>query len=133
MVFVFVITFQIKGDYNTAILNIFNNPFELQLPAINPVYNQKCAWLPITAIIYPGALMAYMRRFDSSRNTKVYIITCVSVFFVGSLIWMLISIASKDSWPYGLVAEPATLGFISFFAWKRKEIKTVWSGKFYDE
>lgn len=59
--------------------------------------------------------------------------TCVSVFALGSVIWMFISIASQDSWPFGLIAEPATLGFISFFAWKRKEIRTLWTGKFYDE
>lgn len=97
------------------------------------MYNQKCAWLPVTALIYPGCLMSYMRRFDTSRNTKVYIVTCVSVFALGSVIWMFISIASQDSWPFGLIAEPATLGFISFFAWKRKEIRTLWTGKFYDE
>lgn len=120
MIFVIILTFQIKKSYNTIILNIFNNPFELQIPTINPVYNQKCAWLPVTALIYPGALMSYMRRFDTSRSTNVYIITCVLIFLVGSFCWMFISIASSDSWPYGLVAEPATLGFISFFAWKRK-------------
>lgn len=77
--------------------------------------------------------MSYMRRFDSSRNTRVYIITCVCVFLFGSLVWLVISIVSKDSWPFGLIAEPAALSLISFFAWKRKEIRTIWTGKFYDE
>jgi hypothetical protein len=77
--------------------------------------------------------MSYMRRFDTSRNTKVYIITCVCVFILGSIVWLVISIFSKDSWPFGLIAEPAAIGLISFFAWKRKEIRTIWTGKFYDE
>ena len=64
--------------------------------------------------------MSYMRRFDTSRNTKVYIITCVTVFLVGSLIWMAISVATSQSLPFGLIAQPAALGLISFFAWKRK-------------
>lgn len=48
--------------------------------------------------------MSYMRRFDTSRNTKVYIITCVTVFLVGSLIWMAISVATSQSLPFGLIA-----------------------------
>ncbi len=64
--------------------------------------------------------MSYMRRFDDSRNTKIYFITCISMFFVGSLVWLAMSIATEESFPFGLVAEPATLGFVALFAWKRK-------------
>lgn len=120
MVFVIIIQFVIKVSYNNIILNEFNNPFELQAPTINPVFNQKCAWLPVTAVLYPGALMSYMRRFDTSRSTNVYLITCVVLFFCGSILWMFISIFSPHSWPFGLVAEPAMIGLVSFFAWKRK-------------
>lgn len=93
--FVFLITFYIHNNYNNIILNLFNSPFQLQVPTINPSYNQKCAWLPITAIIYPGALMSYMRRFDSSRNTKVYLITCVIIFIIGSVVLVLITLGSQ--------------------------------------
>ena len=120
MVFVLLITFAIKISYNTIILNEFNNPFELQLPTINAVFNQKCAWLPVTAIIYPGVLMSYLRRFDSSRNTYIYLITCLVLFLAGSILWMFVSILSPHSWPFGLIAEPSILGLVSFFAWKRK-------------
>ena len=120
MGFVLVINFGFADSYNHAILNEVNNPFELQLPTINAVYNQKCSWLPVTSILYPGVLMSYMRRFDSSRNTTVYLLICVGFFFIGSIIWMLISIFSSDSWPFGLIAEPLILAFIAFFAWKRK-------------
>ena len=120
MVFVLLIRFFINASYNVALLNEFNNPFELQAPTINPVYNQKCSWLPITALIYPGCLMAYLRRFDTSRNTAVYMLTSVVCFFLGALLWMFVSIASADSWPFGLIAEPANLALVAFFAWKRK-------------
>lgn len=133
MVFVILINFVIEVSYNNIILNEFNNPFELQVPTINAVYNQKCAWLPITSIVYPGMLMSYMRRFDTSRNTNVYLITCIVLFLVGSLLWMFVSVVSPHSWPFGLIAEPSMLGLVAFFAWKRKEIRTLWEGKFYDE
>lgn len=77
--------------------------------------------------------MSYMRRFDTTRSTNVYIITCLCLFLAGSLLWMFMSIWTGEAWPYGLIAEPATLLLISFFAWKRKEIKIIWWGKFIDE
>ena len=120
LVFVILINFVIQRSYNTVILNEFNNPWEIQMPTINAVYNQKCAWLPITAIWYPGAFMSYMRRFDSSRNTNVYLITSVVLFLFGALMWMFVSIISPYSWPFGLIAEPLMISLVSFFAWKRK-------------
>jgi hypothetical protein len=120
MAFVLGIHFEANTSYNDLILNYFNYPFELQMPTINAVYNQKCAWLPVTAIIYPGMLMSYVRRFDSSRNTNVYLITCTGLFVVGSFGWMFASIASPHSFPLGLVAEPAMIGLACIFAYKRR-------------
>lgn len=100
MVFVEYIHFAKSTSYNDLILNYYNYPFELQLPTINPVYKQKCAWLPFTAIINPGIFMSYLRRFDVSRNTNIYFIASISVFVIGSVVWMAISTGSTHSWPF---------------------------------
>ncbi len=113
-------------------LNNFNNPFLIQLPTINAVYNQKCSWLPVTSIMYFGMLMSYLRRFDSSRNTSVYVITVTVLFMVGSALWMVISVLSIHSWPLGIVTGPTVLVAVSLFAYKRMEIRTLWEGKFFD-
>ena len=99
MAFVWIIHYTKFTSYNDLILNTYNYPFELQLPTINPVYKQKCAWFPFTAIINPGIFMSYLRRFDISRNTNIYFITAVSVFIIGSIVWVFISIGSVHSWP----------------------------------
>lgn len=65
------------------------------MPTINPQYDQKCAWLPIRAITYPGTLMSFMRRFDATCSTNFYLITCL--FLVGSLLWMFMSIWTGES------------------------------------
>jgi hypothetical protein len=100
MAFVEYIHFVKGTSYNDLILNSFNFPFELQLPTINAVYQQKCAWLPFTAIISPGIFMSYLRRFDISRNTNIYFLTSITSFILGSIVWMLISIGSVHSWPF---------------------------------
>jgi hypothetical protein len=104
LIFIIIIYFTTSSSYNNIFLNDFNYPLELQIPTINPVYNQKCSWLPFTSIIYPGMLLSYLRRFDSSRNTKVYLITSVGLFFLGAIVWMFISIASPFVFPTGLVS-----------------------------
>ena len=87
MAFVLAIHFGLGTSYNNLLINSINAPFEFQFPTINPVLLQKCAWLPITAVAYPGMLLSYLRRFDSSRNTHVYLIIGVVIFVIGSFIW----------------------------------------------
>lgn len=104
----------------------------MQMPTINPVLQQKCSWMPVSAIMYPGVLISYLRRFDTSRNTNIYLITSGILFAMGSLTWMLSSVISSVPLPFGLIAEPAMIGLVCLFAYNRKEISTLWTGKFYD-
>jgi hypothetical protein len=78
-------------------------------------------------------LLSYLRRFDSSRNTNVYLITSSILFFVGGIAWMFISIANPFTFPLGLVSEPCMFGLVCIFAYRRREIRVLWDGKFYDE
>ena len=119
LTFILILQLAIKVSYNNTILDYFNFPFELQLPTINAVYNQKCSWLPITSIAYPGIVMAYMKRFDASRDTYLYLFICGLTFLIGSIVWMFISIISPFSIPFGLIAETAMIGLVALFAWKR--------------
>ena len=91
----------------------------MQIPTINAVYLQKCAWLPFTSVVFPGMMFSYLRRFDSSRGTNLYLITVTVTFIVGGLAWMFISVASPVEFPFGLVSEPCLLGLIVIFAYRR--------------
>jgi len=82
--------------------------------------------LPFTAIIDPGIFMSYLRRFDVSRNTNIYFLTSITVFVIGSVVWMIISIGSVHSWPFEIVTGPTMMGLIVIFAYKRREIRTLW-------
>ena len=92
------------SSYNNLIINNFNYPFLLQIPTINPVYFQKCAWLPFNSIIYPGMLFSFLRRFDSSRNTTLYLVLAIFTFFIGGIAWMFISFVSPFIFPFWLVS-----------------------------
>jgi hypothetical protein len=99
-----VIYYATGSSYNNLIINNYNYPFLLQIPTINPVYFQKCAWLPFTSVIYPGMLFSFLRRFDSSRNTTLYLVLAAITFFIGGIAWMFISLLSPFSFAFGLVS-----------------------------
>lgn len=132
-VIVIVILYVDEGEsYNGLFINKYNCPILIQIPTINPVIDQKCGWVPITAVIYPGMLFAYLRRFDTSRNTKVYLVTTTVLFLVGSIAWAFINTASPVSLPFGCISFPCMFGLICLFAFRRREIRVLWDGKFYD-
>ena len=78
-------------------------------------------------------MFSYLRRFDSSRSTNLYLITVTVTFIIGAIAWMFISVASPIEFPFGLVSEPCLLGLIVIFAYRRVELRVLWEGKFYDE
>ena len=121
-----LIYFTTGNSYNNILLNTYNYPFELQIPTINPVYDQKCSWLPFTSIVEPGVLLSYLRRFDSSRNTTIYLIIATVTFFIGGIAWMFISVVSPVSFPFGLISEPFMFGLVCIFAYRRREIRVLW-------
>ncbi len=104
LIVVVVIYIEEGVSYNNLFLNNYNFPLQMQFPTLNPVYNQKCAWLPITTIVFPGMLLSYLRRFDSSRNTKVYLITATILFLLGGIAWVFANIPSDVTFPFGLIS-----------------------------
>ena len=103
------------------------------MPTINPVYNQKGAWLPFTVIIFPGMLLSYFRRFDSGRGTTLYLITSVITFLIGTVVWTFIILFSPVAIPFGIISGSCMFALLLLFAYRRQELQVLWDGKFYDE
>jgi hypothetical protein len=100
-----IIIYKVMGQsYNITILNNFNSPMFLQLPTINVLIDQRCAWLPVTEIIFPGMLLSYLRRHDMNRKTHVYLIMSSIGFCIGSMVWMIMTILNIHAWPFALVS-----------------------------
>lgn len=57
-----IIYFVLHQSYNNLLLNQFNNPMFLQIPTINQELDQRCAWIPVTEVIFPGIFLSYLRR-----------------------------------------------------------------------
>jgi hypothetical protein len=70
--------------------------------------------------MYPGILISYFRRFDTSRNTNIYTITSVTLLFGGAIIWMVLDVITPINLPFGIIAEPAMIGLVCLFAHNRK-------------
>ena len=120
LVIILIFYVSTEKSYNNVLLNYINLPFELQAPNINGIYNTKCSWLPLTAIIFPGMLFSYFRRFDTSRGTKLYLIIGLITFVIGASAWVVLSLAIPFALPFGFIIEPAACGLTAAFAYKRK-------------
>lgn len=118
------------SDYN---LYSANTPYQFQIPQLVPSYGQKCTWVSITTIAFPGLLVSYLRRFDQSRSTRIYLTTAVATYFLGSTVWWIASSFSYYSLPFDAFCEPIMIVAFTLFAFKRKELRTLWEGKFFDE
>lgn len=92
-----------KENFVVYFLLSVNNPFQFQMPTIIPTYSQNCVFVSITSIFLPGLLVSYLRRFDRCRTTNIYLITTVSCYFFGSILWNFINIFSAYPIPFDLI------------------------------
>jgi len=109
-----------KQNFMIYFLVSVNNPFQFQMPLIIPTYSQKCVFVSITSIFLPGLLVSYLRRFDRCRTTNIYLITTITSYFFGSIIWNLLNIFSSSPIPFDIIVETLMIITFSAFAFKRK-------------
>ncbi len=87
-----VVHYMMKISYNNYIINLFQNPIMLVMPSITKELYRQCAWLPISAALFPGLALSYLRRFDKSRGTYIYFLIGLVSFYFGSICWMIIDL-----------------------------------------
>lgn len=128
-----VVSIIFNESFSNYLLFQDNNPYQFQIPILSEAFNQKCVWVSITTIAFPGLLVSYLRRFDKSRNTNIYFMTSLITYFIGSIIWWVVDTFTYYPIPFDAFCEPVMMLSFTMFAFKRKELRTLWEGKFYDE
>jgi hypothetical protein len=108
-----------KISYNNYIINLFQNPVMLVMPSITKELYRRCAWLPITAILFPGLVLSYLRRFDKTRGTYLYFIIGLISFYAGSVLWMVIDLETVHSLPFAIISEPITIVIVLIYSTRR--------------
>ena len=91
-------------SYNNYVINLFQNPLMITLPAITPQFYRQCAWLPITSVLFPGLTLSFLRRFDLTRGTLVYLLIGLVSFYVGSVAWMVIDMETVHALPFAIIS-----------------------------
>lgn len=128
-----VVHYVLKLSYNNYIINLFQNPIMLVMPSITPELYRRCAWLPITAALFPGLVLSYLRRFDKTRGTYLYFLIGLGSFYFGSICWMIVDLETVHSLPFAIISEPITILIVMLQSFRRNEFKTLWRGNFHDE
>lgn len=108
-----------KISYNNYIINLFQNPVMLVMPSITKELYRRCAWLPITAVLFPGLVLSYLRRFDKTRGTYLYFIIGLISFYAGSVLWMIIDLETVHSLPFAIISEPITIIIVVIYSTRR--------------
>lgn len=108
-----------KISYNNYIINLFQNPLMLVMPSITKELYRRCAWLPITAVLFPGLVLSYLRRFDKTRGTYLYFIIGLISFYAGSVLWMVIDLETAHSLPFAIISEPITIIIVVIYSIRR--------------
>ena len=121
-----------KLSYNNYIINYFQSPVMLVMPSITHELYRQCAWLPITSVLLPGLFLSYLRRFDKTRGTFLYLYFGLASFYVGSICWMLIDLQTIHSLPFAIISEPITILIVYIYSFRRNQFKTLWRGNFHD-
>jgi hypothetical protein len=95
-----LISIRYHNQYSSYALFQAETPYQFQIPLITPTYGQRCTWVSITTIAFPGLLVSYLRRFDQSRSTRIYLITAIATYFLGSVIWWIADAFSYYPLPF---------------------------------
>lgn len=114
-----IVHYVIKTSYNNLVIQMFESPLVVAFPSITPELYRKCAWLPLTNILFPGLFISYLRRFDKSRGTFLYLLIGYGSFYVGSILWMVVDMSTRHALPMAIISDPVTTIAICFFAMRR--------------
>ena len=83
---------------------MFESPIVIVFPSITPELYRRCAWLPVTALIIPGMILSYLRRFDKSRSSLIYLLVGYFSFYFGSLVWIFADMITIHSLPFAILS-----------------------------
>ena len=116
----------LKQSFNNLVIKLFESPLVLVFPSITPELYRRCAWLPLTSIVFPGLFISYLRRVDKCKGTCLYLLIGYMSFYLGSMLWMLADMGTPHTLPLGLISDVVTVGGVMFFANRRNELRTLW-------
>ena len=102
-------------------------------PSITPELYRRCAWVPVSSIIFPGLFISYLRRVDKCKGTCLYLIIGYVSFYVGGMLWMVADMSTVHTLPLAIISDVVTVLGVVFFANRRNELRTIWEGWIFDE
>lgn len=127
-----IIHYVVGVSYNNLVIQLFQSPLVIVFPSITHQFYRKCAWLPVTNLIFPGLFISYLRRFDKARGTLIYLLVGYVSFYVGSVAWIFVDMLTVHSLPVAILSDPIIIFCVCLIANRRNELKTMMSGLFFD-
>jgi signal peptide peptidase-like protein 2B len=108
-------------------------PIKLEIPYFsneNPL--KQCMMLGLGDLVLPGLVLKFCHRFDFLKNTKIYYEASIFLYVAAlSLSGIMMSIFGPQ--PVLFYMCPTLLIGINYIAYKRRELKDIWSAHLLEE
>lgn len=103
--------YKLPRSYNDYASEL-SSPLFIEVPdLVNNLY-KKCSWIFVIDLIFPGAILAYLRDYDENLHIKwhgVYTMTSIFSYIFSNLIWMIIEAATSINIPFCVITYPIFL------------------------
>ena len=115
----FVHYFYHTMSYNDLFGSNVSSPLVLQVSTLSYYLYQKCSWLPVTEVILPGITIAYLRRYDYSRDSRLYFVLGNILFVISTFLWISIQSITVHALPFSLITYPFLFIPVLILAYQR--------------
>jgi len=127
-----LLNYALGNSYDTFFSSEYCLPTRIIIPSFKEFLHEKCSWLPISSLIFPGFTLEFLHKFDKSKNIHIYFRTGIFSYAIGAMIWIIVDAYSGQTIPMSFFSYPLIIIFIMILSYLRNEHTELWKGSFFD-
>lgn len=127
----FIVNYALKNSYDILFSSEICLPIRIIIPTFTNFLHQKCSWVLLSSLIFPGISLCYFHKFDQSKNMSIYFRFGLMAYCLGVLAWLIINILTVQSIPMSFFSYPLIMIFALCLSYLRNEHDELWEGSFF--
>lgn len=132
LVWGFIFNYALRNSYNIFFMSDFCLPLRAVIPTFHNFLHEKCTWILISSLFFPGLVLSYLHKFDKSKNIHIYFRVGIVAYSIGGAIWCIISSLVFQAIPLYFFGYPLIVIFCIIVSYLRNEHTELWKGSFYE-
>lgn len=128
----FIFNYGLRNSYNIFFMSEFCLPLRAAIPTFHNFLYEKCTWILISSLFFPGLALSYLHKFDKSKNIHIYFRVGNAAYAIGGAIWCIITSLVDQTIPLYFFGYPLIIIFCIIVSYLRNEHTELWNGSFYE-